>query len=204
MTAALLAAQAALSAVLGLMAQAARADEAIQNPEYGTHYRLFTFEKNENPQNILIIYTRLDDQCRFKPLSSVDPRPVVDFYWMMNRQTVKPVNGMIRSAIRKRLEVESLSQDRTSFSARIKDFRELKHDLKEARFRIVAKKKGGSCDVDTLIPLGPSDGEKLVRVETVYSEAKKTFLPPFRKVTSISLIGETAASGDPITKKYTR
>jgi hypothetical protein len=41
-----------------------------------------------------------------------------------------------------------------------------------------------------------------VKIDRIYSEAHKTFLPPFRKVDAITVFGKSMADGDPVSRTY--
>lgn len=168
-------------------------------PEIGKHYPVFIFEKNENPQNILVTYVKLNRDCRFES----DPesgRPVFDFYWLMDRKRYKPVHPMIKSGIRQRLEFVSQSEDSKSFTLRLSELNQIDPSLKSTDVVIRTLKKGSKCLVEGVVGLG-SPQEKM-RLESIYSESKKTIFPPFRKVESVTLTGFTLAGGEKITRTY--
>lgn len=176
--------------VLGLSAPRAFAKPAVTIDPIGSHYPLFVVEKNENPENVLIAYTRLDSACRVV----VDPatkKPFLDYYWLMDRTRYKPVHRLIKSGIRDRLEVASSHEDGT-FAIQVNDLKELQQDLGTPTLQVRAKaaSKGG-CEVDTTMTLGPSDQSRLLHLDSIYTESKKTFLPPFRKILAVTLKGDS-------------
>jgi hypothetical protein len=142
------------------------------------------------------MFTKLDSSCHFV----VDPngnRPLIDYYWMMDRKSFKPVHPMIKDGIRKRIElVQDSSAKANSFSVQINDLKELQTDLKSFRMEIsAARTSSGDCHAHAFVTLGPSDLNRTLQLEKIISRSKKTFLPPFRKIESITLEGKDIKSG---------
>lgn len=183
-------------ATLGI--QAANAQQITSISEIGGHYPLFTFEKNENPQNILVLFTKLDHNCHVSEESNI---PVFDMYWMMNRISYKPTNGMIKSGVKDRLQVVPANEV-DGFYIQINDLKEVNSDLLDPRLTVVADKVQGQCKVRSLFTLGPSDKNARIQLVSIYSEAVKTVVPPFRKLKSVTLNGINAATGLKISRKY--
>jgi hypothetical protein len=163
-------------------------------PEIGRHFPLFTFEKNENPQNIMVVYVKLDDQGRFEKDPKHPEQPLIGFYWLMNREKYKRVHPLIVHGIRERLHFISQAPDRRSFRIRLSDLDDLKRDMKPA-------------DIDVRI-LGGRENPNVeaslrgVKIDKIYSEAHKTFLPPFRKVDVVTVFGKSITDGDPVSRTY--
>jgi hypothetical protein len=179
----------------------ARGSNRTDVSQVGPHQPILTFEKNENPQNIMVIYTKVENNCRFIVESG---KPVVDFYWLMDRKTFKPVNGTIKSSMRGRIEVEPLDKNnQQTFNLRINDLKELSTDLNDVRIRVTSSNNHShGCDVEAFITLGPSDHHRVLRLETIFSKAEKTLLPPFRKIDSITLEGKDVKSGEAVKRTY--
>jgi hypothetical protein len=188
-----------LSKIL-LSAWALRA-EVRSLPEIGRHFPLFTFEKNENPQNIMVIYVKLDDEGRLVQDPKRPRQPLIGFYWLMNREKYKPVHPLIVHGIRERLHFVSEASDRRSFRIRLSDLDDLKQDMKSTDIdvKVVGKKEP---TVEASLTLGPSDRSREIQIDKIYSKAHKTFLPPFRKVDAITVFGQTVAGGDPVSRTY--
>ncbi|CAN5504571.1 hypothetical protein BH10BDE1_BH10BDE1_12780 [soil metagenome] len=168
--------------------------------EIGAHYPIFFVEKNENPQNVLVAYTKLDANCN---VVKVNGQPLLDYYWLMDRVKYKPVHPLIKSGIRDRLKLAgTVSSDPRTFSIQMTDLNELQQDLGVATLEVLASKQDGGCHVAASIKLGPSDGGKIVNLESLYTESSKTFLPPFRKVKSVTLSGTGIADARPIKRQY--
>jgi hypothetical protein len=153
-------------------------------PGIGRHFPLFTFEKNENPQNIMVVYVKLDDEGRFERDPKRPKQPLIGFYWLMNREKYKPVHPLIVHSIRERLHFVSESPDRRSFHIRLSDLDHLKRGMKPV-----------DIDVKVVGQQDPTVEARLrgVKIDRIYSEAHKTFLPPFRK---------SMADGDPVSRTY--
>lgn len=169
---------------------AVAAAERLHVPELGEHHRLVTFEKNENPQNVMIVYARVNEHCHF---ITEGAKPVVDVYWMMDRQRYKPTHPLIKAQIRSRLRVRPVNAD--EFRLDLTDVREL--HVKEPYFVVRSAREGGACTVRARYPSehGP------VVVDRLYSETRKTFVPPFRRLVSVTIDG-TDEHGRAVHLKY--
>lgn len=168
----------------------------------GEHQRLLLFEKNENPQNVMVVYTKIDGACALA--KGENGQPVFDFYWMMDRTKYKPVHAMIKSGIRDRLEFQagSAAKGLKEFYVRINDMKEVKNDLPDPRLHVELQDDGGNCTADARIQLGPSDQGRILKVQSIYSEAKKIILPPFRKLVAVTLRGIDAKTGEKIERRF--
>jgi hypothetical protein len=186
------------------------ANAAVRNDikQIGPHEPIFTFEKNENPQNIMVVYTELDKDCHFIADKDGQGQPLLDYYWLMDGKSYKPVHPMIKSGMKKRMELEANGKAQSksadgSFLVRINDLKELKTDLKDFSVQVKAERnKSQACDVEALVKLGPSDHERVLRLQTIASKAEKTALPPFRKLESITLIGKDVKTGELVKRTY--
>jgi len=174
-------------------------EEITTIPQIGPHYRILTLDKSENPQNILEIYTKMDDKCAFENNEHRDP--TLGFYWMMDRQRYKPLNGMIRRGIAHRLDLEKKSSAK-SFGIRLNDLKELNSDIENPEVVVTATGADGNCGTRADIMLGPSDNHRVLRLTGLHTDSRKTILPPFRKVTAITLTGEDVATGETIRRTY--
>lgn len=170
-------------------------------PLLGPHYPVFIFEKNENPQNVMVIYVKLDTEGKLQRDPANSNQPFVGFYWLMDREKYKPVHPLIQAGIRDRLHFVSQTEDRRSFRLRLDDLKGLKQDLTS---REIAVKVVGHDhpQVEAMVTLGPSDNSKLVKIDRIFSHAHKTFLPPFRKIDSVTIVGKAVADGDLVSRTY--
>lgn len=181
-----------------LFAWALRA-EVHNLPEVGRHFPLFTFEKNENPQNIMVIYVKLDGDNRFEKDPKHPDRPLIGFYWLMNREKYKPVHPLIARGIRERLHFVSQAPDRRSFRIRLSDLGSLKPSAKDIDVKVI---EGSEPSVEASLTVGSPGHARKIKIDRIYSQAHKTFLPPFRKVDAVTVYGETLAGGDPVSRTY--
>ncbi len=175
----------------------------VDLPPIGKHVPIFIVEKSENPQNTLTAYTVLETDCRVASDPKDPAKPILDFYWLMDRTQYKPVHPLIKSGIRDRLElVTTAHRESRTFSIRISDLSELKTDLSAATVQVKASAKKSGCHVDAYLQLGPSDQSRNLKLTTIYTESAKTIIPPFRKVVSVTLKGFDAQTGAAIERKY--
>jgi hypothetical protein len=168
-------------------------------PEVGPHTPLIKVEKNENPQNTMVVYTKIDEKsCAFAQ------GPVLDEYWMMDGSKYKPVNPMIKSGIKKRFELDDAAyKSKGRFLVKLRDFSELKSDLgPEPTFEVLSTKAPGGCSAKVQMTLGASDHERKIEIESIYADSSKTVLPPFRKLNALTLIGRDVATGEKVRRTY--
>jgi len=188
-------------AILLDFALLSRAGEAANFPEIGTHYAILVVEKNVNPQNKLVIYTKMDANGRFSTDSTSSNQPVFGFYWLMDSKDYKPVNATIKSEIRKRFESQWSSGDLSNrFCVNVNDLKEVNSDIKEPKMDVYARSTGGKQSVEAEMNLGPSDGHMRIRLFSIYTEGRA--FPP--AVYSVTLIGEEILNGNVTGKKITR
>lgn len=183
-----------LLTILGLQHATAQVDNI---PAVGRHYRLFTVEKNENPENILVLFTKLDANCHFKEESDA---PVFDMYWLMNRSSYKPTHSLIKSGVKERLQLIPTSPD--SFFVQINDLKEVNSDLTDRRMTVATDKVQGQCKVQSTLNLGPSDKYAKIQLNSIYSESVKVITPPFYKLKSVTLNGVDINTGAKVSRKY--
>jgi hypothetical protein len=194
--------QAAILSAL-LFSQISPAAE-INLPPIGIHQKLLTFEKSINPENIMVIYTKLDEKCRLETDPSERDQPVFDFYWLMDGKNYKPVHPMIKSGIRDRLEFEAdaiPANRQNSFYVKVNDLKEMEHDLTDTRLHIVTKAaEANKCDADAFMTLGASDGNATILLTKIFTEAKRSFLSA--KVIAITVYGNDVKTGKAIVRTY--
>jgi hypothetical protein len=169
--------------------------------EVGAHQPFLTVEKNVNPQNLMVVYTKVDANGRFQTESADRDRPVLDFYWLMDGKNYKAVNSLIKNEIGKRLEFESGSGDRTTqFVIKVNDLKEVNSDIKDPKMEVFARGTAGDRDVEAEMVLGPSDGNMRIKLSSIYTEGRA--FPP--AVYSVTLKGEEIVNGKPTGRKVVR
>ena len=192
-----------LSLALCILASALGADagEILTIPEIGPHQPILTVEKNVNPQNVMVVYTKVDAAGHFLS-DPVDPnRPSLDFYWLMDRKTYKPVNALIKAEIRKRFDAHWAAGDRaTHFVVDVNDLKEMKSDIKVLKMDISMRGSGDTRSVEAQMNLGPSNDNARIKLTSIYTEGRA--FPP--SVQSVTLNGEEVVNGSLTGKKMTR
>lgn len=177
------------------------AAEVTNIPEVGAHHPILIVEKNVNPQNLMVIYTKVDAKGRFLADLADQERPVFDFYWLMNGKDYKPVNSLIKNEIGRRFECQpSPSVRATHFVINVNDLKEVNSDLKEPKVDVYANASGSTRDVEAQMTLGPSDGNMRIKLSSIYTEGRA--FPP--AVYSVTLKGEEIVNGKLTGKKVAR
>jgi hypothetical protein len=175
----------------------AKAREITSTEIIGMHHRLFSYEKNENNQNILVAYTQLENNCQIRKKNGL---PIFDYYWLMNRQRYKPVAPLIRRKLRQRLEIYP-SPNPDQFEVQLKDLRELDTNLKSITVQIHSfRDPNGFCSVKATLPK-PDNSNMYFKLETIYAEAQRTWNPLDRKLISVALKGTDEKTGAPFTQE---
>lgn len=160
---------------------------AVQSP-----FPLFIFEKNENPQNILVTHADLDGNCRFQGR-------LFDFYWLIDGVIPKSAHSLIKSGIRRRLDL--VAQTERHLKMEVRGLVEFDRKVESASLEFFAEPKGESCEVHTIAHLKLIDQEmESIRLSRVFSESVKTWKPPFRKIESVTLTGVNVADGTPVVR----
>ncbi len=170
---------------------------AANFPEIGEHLPVLTVEKNVNPQNVLVVYTKADEQCRFETNPANRDQPVFDFYWLMDRQNYKPVNGLIKREIAKRFVFQPPFTAQ-QFQIMVTDLKEMDTDIVNPTMDVYMGGQPGACTTHAEMNLGPSNGNVRIRLESIYTEGRS--FPP--AVYSVTLRGTEINSGKKISRKY--
>ncbi len=164
--------------------------------------RLFTVEKSKNPQNILVVYTQADSQCRIEPVVSGGKPYLFDFYWLMDGTRYKPTHPLIKKYARRRFVAQKRFQNHDGFRVRLADLKELDHDLPSEMVTVTLHRSSqDGCDARVLLPLGPSAGGRTLEIQSIYSKAR-TFLGIPIGVHYIELRGRDADNQEPLTVRF--
>jgi hypothetical protein len=175
--------------------------EVSNIPQIGPHEPILIVEKNVHPENLMIVYTKVDEHGHFVPNPLNPIQPFLDFYWLINGKTYKPVSPLIKSEIRKRLEIEvSPTGAAKHFAISINDLKEVKTDMKQPRVDVYARDASGSPNAEAEMDLGPSDRNIRIKVSSIYTDGRA--FPP--AVYSVTVEGEEIANGKPTGRKITR
>lgn len=171
----------------------AASEEVRSASEIGAHHRVLIVEKNVNPQNMMVIYTKVDADGRFSTDPANRNQPVFDFYWLMDGRDYKPVNAMIKAAIRKRFESQWYSRDEANrFTVNVNDLKEVNCDIKEPKMDVYARDTGGKRSVEAEMTLGPSDGNLRIKLSSIYTEGRA--VPP--ALHAVTLKGKEIVNGN--------
>lgn len=171
-------------------------------PELGPHQQIFTVRKNVNPENLAVVYTKVDEKCRFLTDPANRDEPVFDFYWRMGGKDYKPMNSFFKDEFHKRMSfVPGATPSRFQLDAN--DLKEVNTDIKDPRLDVIATASGAACNVEAFITLGPSDGNTRIRLDSIYGEGRS--FPP--KIYSVTLQGEVVdasgkGTGKMVSRKY--
>lgn len=190
------------AALAALCGPAAAGPLVATVPQAGPHYKVVTVTKSVHPQNLLVVFTRLDESCR---VVREGKSPVLDFYWLMDRRRYKPVNPLIKRGIRERLEVEKGAAPDggdDSFTVRLNELKEVENDLgRNPHLRILAHPTPRGCVAEARLTLGPSNDDAEIRLDEIYSEAalKGRFSA---KVKLVALKGVDVKTGKRVVRVY--
>src|SRR5262249_31188964 len=94
----------------------------------GGHYPLFLVHKHHHPENLTVVYTKLDQHCRVLLDRAHGDQPTLDFYWLMDQTYYKPMAELLKDGIRKRLQFTDTrgpQEAPTAFAVRIDDLSRL-------------------------------------------------------------------------------
>ena len=153
-------------------------------PEIGDHYPIFIVEKKENPENIMVGYVKLRENC--------DLLPQLDFYWLINKEKFKPVHPLIQRGIRQRIILDPQDQNPKSFYVTLKNPPRFKEKTAPSKLMVESREENGGCYVEGLIS-DPETNEPL-KLMSFYSESKPTLVPPFKKLSALRITGKAQGS----------
>jgi len=171
----------------------------------GEHYPIAIFEKSVNPQNILVIYTRLDGVCNLQMDTKAPGMPTLDFYWLMNGRTYEPLTAL-EEGVRDRIKVEldaAFAERTRSFRVVLNDLKAMRTDLPDVSAKVTAKAdpKTRECSVDAVMRLGPSDGNAVIRLDSIYAKLGGFIIP---SPVAITLKGVNTVTGAPVSRTYSK
>jgi hypothetical protein len=178
------------------------AAEVSDIPEIGAHEPILVVKKNVHPENLMVVYTKVDAEGHFVP-DPHDPKlPILDFYWLMGGKSYKPVNPLIKIEIRKHLELQTSGTDAKHFVISLNDLKVVSSDIGQPKVDVSVDPAGAGHKVEAWMNLGPSDGNVRIRLTSIHTEGRA--FPP--AVYSVTLKGEEVANdrmtGKQITRRY--
>ncbi|MBC7427362.1 MAG: hypothetical protein H7336_02040 [Bacteriovorax sp.] len=174
-----------------IISQTAISAESIQR-------KLFTLEKSMNSENILLIHTQTDANCKFVE----NQNGYVDFYWLMDGNTKKEVHPMIRSKVEERVRFAGINADKTSFKVSLNDLSELKTDLDDNKIEVKSAIVNGACQVQSIIKLGGSAKYKKLNLKRTYCEVEKNFFGVPKGCIYLDLEGTNADTGEALKVRF--
>jgi hypothetical protein len=197
------------------LARPSMTGKAVNNiADVGEHYPIFLVEKSHHPENITVVYTKLDKNCYVIPDREHGFMPTLDFYWLMDETRYKPMAGPLKEGVRKRLQftdTQGHKVDPTSFSVRIDGLSRVKHDLQSPTVQIKTERTGDACVATASMTLGPSNGNATMKVESVSTKTEALTLlkkmqamvnPDALQMYSVTVKGTDVATGEPIERTY--
>jgi hypothetical protein len=165
--------------------------------------KLFVVEKNFNPENVLIVHSQTDKDCKFIPSPKNAEGNFVEFYWSMNlgRET-KEISSTIRGEIKNRFKFLGINPRRDSFRMKLNDLTELQHDLNETSIEVQSEIQNGKCNVKSLLMLGASGKYRKLSLKRIYCDVSKNLLGIPNGCNFISLEGQDADNGEQISIRF--
>jgi hypothetical protein len=189
--------------------------QAVTNVgDVGEHYPLFLVEKSHHPENITVVYTKLDKHCHVIPDREHDFMPTLDFYWLMDETRYKPMAEPLKAGVRKRLQFTDTHWQQvnpTAFAVRTSDLSRVQHDLPSPTVQIKTVRQGDACVATASLTLGPSNGHATIKVESVSTQTEELTLlkrmqalvhPDAIQIYAVTVKGTDVATGTPIERTY--
>ena len=182
--------------------------------DIGAHYPLFLIEKSHNPENIAVVYTKLDTNCRVSPDREHGFLPTLDFYWLLDTTRYKPMAGALKAGARRRLQFSNANGsqgDPTAFAVRADDLSRVQHDLQSPTVQIKAERQDAACVATAFMTLGPSNGHATIKIESVTTRTEPITLlkkmramvdPDAIQIYAVTVKGTDIATGQPIERTY--
>ena len=182
--------------------------------DVGEHYPLFLVEKSHHPENITVVYTKLDTDCRVILDREHGFLPTLDFYWLMDATRYKPMAGPLKAGARKRLQFIDRNGSQgapTAFAVRTDELARVQHDLQSPTVQIKAERQGDACVATAFMTLGPSNGHATIKVESISTKTEPITLlkkmramadPDSIQIYAVTVKGTEVATGQPLERTY--
>lgn len=167
--------------------------------------KLFTMEKNYNPENVMQIHTQTDDNCRFVTSKKNSENNYLEFYWIMNHgKEVKEVHSMIRSEIKNRVSFQGINEAKDTFKVKLNDLKELRHDLTDTTMEVTSEIIGGKCIVKSIITLGASSKYRKLALKKTFCDVTTNLLGLPNGCKFIELSGTDAETGEALKVRFNK
>ena len=176
-----------------IICQVAFANESIEQ-------RLFTMEKNYNPENILIIKTQTDENCKFVKTQD----QYLGFYWLMGGAIKKEIHSLILSQIKEKVKFVSMNENVDSFKVRMNDLNDLKNDLEDISLETSSTFINGNCKVKTIIKLGPSAKYRKLNLKRTYCEVSTNWVGIPNGCKFLELSGKDDDTGEDLKVRFNK
>ena len=182
--------------------------------DVGAHYPLFRLEKSHHPENLAIVYTKLDPHCRVLPDPAHGGRPTLDFYWLMDATRYKPMAARLKAGIRQRLQVTATQgppEAPTAFAVRLDALARLTHAVRRPTVQITTARHGAAGVATASLTLGPAHGATTLKLEAIVTRTEALTLPKQLRamvdpdalqVYAVTVKGTDLATGQPIERTY--
>ena len=182
--------------------------------DVGEHYPLFLIEKSYHPENIAVVYTKLDTDCRVIPDRKHGFLPTFDFYWLLDATRYKPMSELLKAGARRRfqfIDTHESQSHTTAFAVRTDDLSRVQHDLPSPTVQIKAARQGDACVAIAFMTLGPSNGNVTMKVESVATTTEPiTLLKTMRamadlgsiRIYTLTVKGTDVVTGQAIERTY--
>lgn len=167
-----------------------------------TEQKLFTMEKNYNQENLMIIHTQTDKDCKFIKSTKNSEGNYLEFYWLMNGKDRKEVHPLIRTEIKSRVQFQEVDAGRDSFKVKLNDLTEVKHDLVDTSMEVVSDIVNGKCTVKSVLNLGPSGKYRKMDLNRTYCNVSKNLVGVPNGCTYLLLEGTDMATGEKLSVKF--
>ena len=151
----------------------------------GDHHPLFIVKKNLNRENVMVVYTKLDKNCRVVVDPTRGNQPMLGFYWLMGGKKYKKVSRLVENGmgpcagIRDRISVVGGERGKlvNAFAVSATDLDRLSHDLKDNRLTIKAERgASGKCEAGAYMQLGAKHANALLQVQVFDAQAEQSGL----------------------------
>ena len=171
--------------------------------QYAGEKRILRLEKSHNPENVVIVHTQTDNNCKFVVSSKNTERNYVEFYWSMNNgSSKKELHSLIRKEVKGRLSFEGINGTRDSFKIELNDMKEVRHDLSDTSMEVTSEIEGGKCVVKSVMTLGASQKYRKIDLNRVYCDVTTNLVGIPNGCRFLDVEGTDVATGATVKARY--